>query len=968
MGFTHYLFSSILLLAVVVCLPFVFSSVSYAITTIGNETDRLSLLEFKTHITKDPFGVLDSWDQTVHFCQWHGVICARRHQRVTALHLSSSKLEGFLSPHIGNLSFLRSLWLQNNSFSRQIPPQVSHLQRLQVLKLHNNSFTGSIPANLSACSDLKTIYLSNNKLVDKIPEELGSIPNLQHLQIAGNRLTGSIPPSLGNLSSLVELWTSFNNLGGSIPESLTQLTNLQLFALEYNNLSGIIPPLLYNISSIQEFWVNGNRLHGTLPRDLGTSLPLLKVFNIGFNHFTGNLPVSLSNASNLVIFGGSKNEFTGKIPNLEKLHALEWLSIYSNRLGGSEDDLSFVSSLSNATHLSVLIIETNNFEGMLPESIANLSTTTELLSLGSNQISGTIPAGIHNLKNLESFYLFDNNLIGAIPSEIGMLKNLVEFELDGNDFSGNIPESIGNLSSLVYLSLAGNNFQGHIPSTIGNCQNLLGLNLSDNNFTGTIPVEIFGITSLSVSLELSSNSLRGSLPKEVRNLINLGVLILGQNMLSGKIPSDLGSCVRLEILRLDGNFLQGSIPPSFSFLRGIQELDLSNNNLTGSIPLFLGELQVLEYLNISHNDFDGEVPSKGVFSNSSAAFLMGNDMLCGGISEFHLPKCIVKQSHKKKKSNPVVVIVATVSGLLGASLVFYCLYLVSGKKKREEHVENPLGNLQLSYQSLLRATDGFSATNLIGMGSFGSVYRGIIGEAERTTIAVKVLNLVHPSASKSFLAECEALRNIRHRNLVKTLTVCSSIDFQGKDFKAIVYEFMANGSLDEWLHHSSSHAEDEVPKNLSFIQRLNIAVDVACALDYLHHQCEIPLVHCDIKPSNILLNEYMTAHVADFGLARILLETNPASQTSSTRIKGTIGYASPGRTYFTLNIFFFFFFQLAEYLIYFQSKLASILVYQLQSMVWEVEFQHMVMFTAMASFCWSCLQGRGLHMTCSKTD
>ncbi|KAJ4844100.1 hypothetical protein Tsubulata_106490, partial [Turnera subulata] len=821
MGLINTVLVSFSILLLLVSLPFIFSSASYATITTGNETERLSLLKIKTQITSDPFGVLGSWNETVHFCQRYGVACGRRHQRVTKLQLNSSKLEGFLSPHIGNLSFLKELWLGDNSFKGDIPPQVSHLRRLQ--------------------------------LVDKIPEELGSIPNLQHLHIDRNRLTGSIPPSLGNLSSLTLLFTSLNNLGGSIPESLTQLKNLKILALEYNNLSGIIPPLLYN----------GNRLHGTLPRELGISLPNLNVFNIDNNYFTGNLPVSISNASNLVELSISYNQLAGNVPNLENLHRLEWFSGFPNRLGGSEDDLSFVSSLSNATHLRVLAFERNNFEGMLPESIANLSTTTELLSLGSNQISGTIPAGIHNLENLQVLYLFNNKLTGAVPSEIGMLKKLEDFEIDGNAFSGNIPGSIGNLTSLTHLSLAGKNFQGHIPSSIGKCQNLLSLDLSDNSLTGTISAEIFGITSLSIWLDLSHNGLRGSLPKEVGNLRNLGQLYLSYNMLSGKIPSDIGHCESMETLRLDANFLQGNIPP------------------------------ILEYLNLSHNAFVGEVPTKGVFSNSSAAFLMGNDMLCGGIPEFHLPKCIVKQSHMKKRSNLVVVIVATVSVLLGASSVLYCLYLASGKKKREEPVENPLGNLQLSYQSLLRATDGFSTTNLIGMGSFGSLYRGIIGEAESTTIAVKVLNLVHPSASKSFPAECDALRKVRHRNLVKILTVCSGIDYQGKDFKAIVYEFMANGMLDQWLHHPPPHAEDETPKTLSFFQRLNIAIDVACALDCLHHQCEIPLVHCDIKPSNILLNDDMTAHVGDFGSARFVFETNPASQTSSTGIKGTVGYAPP---------------------------------------------------------------------------
>ena len=135
--------------------------------------------------------------------------------------------------------------------------------------------------------------------------------------------------------------------------------------------------------------------------------------------------------------------------------------------------------------------------------------------------------------------------------------------------------------------------------------------------------------------------------------------------------------------------------------------------------------------------------------------------------------------------------------------------------------------MNVSYQSLLKATNAFSASNLIGVGCFGFVYRGIL-DCDRHKVAIKVLNLLHHGAFKSFIAECEALRNIRHRNLVKVLITCSGVDYQGHDFKALVYEFMTNGNLDEWLHPISR--TNEVTKkqmNLNLLQRLNIAIDVA---------------------------------------------------------------------------------------------------------------------------------------------
>ncbi|ONK61123.1 uncharacterized protein A4U43_C08F26480 [Asparagus officinalis] len=205
---------------------------------------------------------------------------------------------------------------------------------------------------------------------------------------------------------------------------------------------------------------------------------------------------------------------------------------------------------------------------------------------------------------------------------------------------------------------------------------------------------------------------------------------------------------------------------------------------------------------------------------------------------------------------------------------------------------------KVSYAELVKATNGFSAGNMIGIESFGTIYKGIFDEDRKKIVAVKVLNLQMQGASKSYMAECEALRNIRHRNLVKIFTTCSSVDFRGDDFKAVVFEFMRNGNLDDWLYPKV--IEQFKPKKLNLMARLNIAIDVASALDYLHHQCGTPIIHCDLKPSNILLGDHMTAHVGDFGLARFLKEiVSKSSQNSmsSVGLRGTIGYIAPGENF-----------------------------------------------------------------------
>ena len=154
------------------------------------------------------------------------------------------------------------------------------------------------------------------------------------------------------------------------------------------------------------------------------------------------------------------------------------------------------------------------------------------------------------------------------------------------------------------------------------------------------------------------------------------------------------------------------------------------------------------------------------------------------------------------------------------------------------------------------------------------------------SIAVKVFNANLDRALRSFHVECDVLCNIRHRNLVKIISSCSNIEF-----KALVLEFMPNGSLEKWLY-SHNHF-------LDVSQRLNIMIDIALALEYLHHGHTPPVVHCDLKPNNVLLDEDMIAHLGDFGIAKLLDEEDLMIQTMTL---ATIGYMSPGDALSLLSI------------------------------------------------------------------
>ncbi|CAL5392314.1 unnamed protein product [Camellia sinensis] len=204
---------------------------------LTNETDHQALLAIKDLITGDPLGALSSWNHSIHFCNWQGVSCGPRHQRVTVLNISSLALVGSVSPHIGNLTFLRRIDLGNNSFHGEIPPEIGKLFRLQYLLLLNNSFQGEFPTNLAHCSNLRVIHMGGNNLGGKIPTELGSLSNLSYLILAANHLSGAIPLSIGNLSNLQKLSLPYNNLEGSIPTQLGQLSMLEYLQLSVNNLS-----------------------------------------------------------------------------------------------------------------------------------------------------------------------------------------------------------------------------------------------------------------------------------------------------------------------------------------------------------------------------------------------------------------------------------------------------------------------------------------------------------------------------------------------------------------------------------------------------------------------------------------------------------------------------------------------------------------------------------------------------------
>ncbi|XP_020217762.1 probable LRR receptor-like serine/threonine-protein kinase At3g47570 isoform X2 [Cajanus cajan] len=860
-----------------------------------NETDHLALLKFKESISNDPHGILLTWNSSTHFCNWHGITCNPMHQRVIDLNLLGYKLKGSISPHLGNLSYMTSLDLGKNNFYGKIPQELGRLSQLEQLYVDNNSLVGEIPTNLTSCTHLKFLYLNGNNLIGNIPIKITSLRRLQGMFLFKNRLTGGIPSFIGNLSSLTALSVDSNNFEGDIPQEICNLKRLTFLALGVNKLRGTLPSCFYNMSSLTQFSAPENQLKGSLPPNTFHILSNLQLFEIGGNQISGPIPSSITNASNISTLDIGANHFTGQVPSMAMLLDLQYLALAMNNLGdNSTNDLMFLNSLANCSKLQHLDIEKNNFGGQLPKSLGNLSTQLGILALGGNQIFGNIPAELGNLINLIGLGMENNHFEGIIPSTFRKFQKMQVLDLSGNKLSGDIPDFIGNLSQLFYLDMGKNMLEGNIPPNIENCQKLDYLKLSQNNLTGTISLEVFKLSSLTNLLDLSQNSLSGSIPEEVGSLIHINLLDVSENYLSGEIPETIGECIMLEYLYLQGNSLHGIIPSSLGSLKGLQGLDLSRNLLSGSVPSVLQHIPFLQYFNVSFNMLDGEVPTEGVFKNASGLVVTGNTKLCGGIFELHLPPCPIKEKKLAKHHKfRLIAGITSVLVFLFILTIILIIYWMRKRSKRPSLTSPTIDQLaKVSYKSLHNGTDGFSTTNLIGSGNFSSVYKGIL-DLEDKVVAIKVLNLARKGAHKSFIAECNALKNIRHRNLVQILTCCSGTDYKGQEFKALIFEYLKNGSLEQWLHPETLTARHMRTLNLD--QRLNIMIDVASALHYLHNECEQSIIHCDLKPSNVLLDDDMVAHVSDFGIARLLstIKTTPSKQASTIGIKGTIGYSPP---------------------------------------------------------------------------
>ncbi|KQJ85665.1 receptor-like protein kinase HAIKU2 [Brachypodium distachyon] len=795
---------------------------------------------------------------------------------LTTLSLPSNSLSGSIAG-VTACAKLTELTLAFNVFSGAVP-DLSPLTSLRVLNLSQNAFSGAFPwRSLSSMPGLVVLAAGDNLFLDEtptFPEQITKLASLTALYLSAANIAGEIPPSIGNLVNLTDLELADNHLTGPIPASMAKLVNLKSLELYNNNLTGPFPPGFGKMTKLQYLDASANKLTGGLSeiRTL-TKLVSLQLF---FNGFSDEVPAELG----------------------EEFKDLVNLSLYNNNLSGE-----LPRNLGRWSEFDFIDVSTNQLSGPIPPDMCRRGTMKKLLML-ENRFSGEIPLSYGGCRTLTRFRVSSNELSGEVPAGIWALPEVEIVDLAENEFTGGIGDRIGEASSLTNLILAKNKFSGEIPWSIGDAMNLQKLDLSGNGFSGEIP---------------------GSIGK-MKNLDSVNV---EGNEISGAIPGSIGGCFSLTAVNFAGNRIAGEIPPELGEMTRLNSLDLSRNEMTGEIPASLAELK-LSYLNLSENRLQGPVPAALAIAAYGESFV-GNPGLCSaGNGNGFLRRCSPRAGGRREASAAVVRTLITC--LLGGMAVLLAVLGVAifVRKRREAEAAAAMaasasgtklfgkkGSWSVKSFSRMRLTAfdereivaGVRDENLIGRGGSGNVYRVKLGTGAvvavkhitRTTMAgttsAAAAPMLRPSPSASarrcreFEAEVGTLSSVRHVNVVKLLcSVTSSEDGGngGDGARLLVYEHLPNGSLQERL------------PELRWPERYEVAVGAARGLEYLHHgNGDRPILHRDVKSSNILLDADFKPRIADFGLAKILHDSAAAAtapeaySSGSGVVAGTVGYMAP---------------------------------------------------------------------------
>lgn len=678
------------------------------------------------------------------------------------------------------------------------------------------------------------------------PVEILSLKNLNWLYLSNCSLGGKLPVGIGNLTELAELEFADNFITGEFPAEIVNLRNL--WQLEFYN-----------------------------------------------NSFTGKLPIGLRNLTKLKYFDGSMNRLEGDISEVRYLKNLISLQLFENDFSGE-----IPPEIGEFKNLVEFSLYRNRLTGPIPQKLGSWSDF-DYIDVSENFLTGSIPPEMCKQGKMTALLVLQNNLTGEIPATYGDCLSLQRFRVSRNSLSGTFPPAIWGLPEAELIDIELNQLEGSISSDIQKAKTLASVFARNNRLSGPIPEEISKATSL-VAIDLSENQISGKIPEQIGKLKHLGKLHLQSNKLTGSIPESLGSCTSLNDVDLSRNSLNDKIPSSLGSLPALNSLNLSMNELSGEIPVSLASLR-LSLFDLSYNKLKGPIPQALTIQAYNGS-LTGNPSLCTAVDGIGMFRRCSASSVMSKDLRALLICFSIALFLL---LCFLGIYL---KRKNEEGGEKKYGRERsLKEESwdvksfhVLTFTEGeildsIKQENLIGKGGSGNVYRVALSNGKE--LAVKHIwnnadfaerkrswsgtPMLAKRAGKTreFEAEVQALSSIRHVNVVKLYCSITS-----EDSSLLVYEYMQNGSLWDRLHTSGK-------MELDWEARYEIAVGAAKGLEYLHHGCQRPVIHRDVKSSNILLDEFLKPRIADFGLAKIV-QPNVAKDSSTQVIAGTHGYIAPG--------------------------------------------------------------------------
>ena len=541
-----------------------------ALVALYNATDGPNWVNNENWLTDAPLG------------DWYGVDTDAS-ERVTRLDLRGQRnpdtgepvphgLTGPIPVELGDLSELRILFLSRNALSGSIPPELGNLARLDSLTLGANQLVGPIPPELGNLGELTGLWLWDNQLTGEIPPELGSLGNLERLDLRYNALTGPIPSELGNLNGLERLYLRSNGLTGPIPPQLGNLSRLERLYVRNNRLTGPIPSELGGLTSLVRLELHSNRLSGSIP---GSFLQLANLNDIEFDRNDG---LCAPFTREFVAWLQGMDRADGPFCDVAALRRLfettggsEW-----TRSDGWLGDLVLADWHGIRTDSSGRVTEvdlgSNGLSGRLPASIGELAHLTALRIADNTDLAGRLPVTVYETTGGSDWDNRDNWLTdaplgdwhGVTVDAAGRVERLY---LDENDLSGTIPPEIGELANLKRLYLDENNLSGPVPPEIGELANLERLRLNENELTGPIPPQLGDLTSL-IQLRMAVNQLTGRLPVELANLAGLQQMSLAANRLEGPVPSEFGGMANLTELALGHNTgMAGQLPMSLTGLR-----------------------------------------------------------------------------------------------------------------------------------------------------------------------------------------------------------------------------------------------------------------------------------------------------------------------------------------------------------------------------------------------------------------